>query len=111
MKQKKNRNNRHDYYKFDCDETFEVMVKGTEVSKKITEVIVGAGKGRLALGSVVYGMAKATVLLEELALREGYDFTPMYQEIRRYWKEYCKGDEFDAIISEVLDGNPIYREN
>lgn len=111
MKQKKKRNNQQDCYIFEGDALFDVMVKGTDVSQKITEVIVGAGKGRQALGAAVYGMAKATVLLEELALREGYDFTPMYQDIRKYWKEYCKGDEFDAQITEVLDCNPIYREN
>ena len=111
MKQKKKCNNQKDYYKFEGDELFDVMVKGTEVSRNLTEVIISAGKGRLALGAVVYGMAKATVLLEELALREGYDITPMYQDIRKYWKEYCKGEEFDDQITEVLDGNPIYREN
>ncbi len=80
------------------EESFEVMVKGTAVSCKLAKILANTGSGHIGICAAFYGLAKVTVLVEQLALRYGYDMVPFYQEIKDYWDEYAKTEEFEESL-------------
>ena len=109
-KEKKVNQQQHHYpncYMFSGDEAFEMMVKGTEISKKLTEVIIENGSGLFNLGCAVYGLAKVTVLIEQLAHREGYDITPMFYDVKRFWNDYCESENFERDLA-ISKGQKIF---
>lgn len=83
------------------EEFFEVMVRGTAVSCKLTKVLTSAGSGPIGVCAAFYGLAKASVLLEQLALRYGYEMKPFYQDARGFWEAYCKTDEFEDSLKRI----------
>lgn len=83
------------------EEFFEVMVRGTAVSCKLTKVLTSAGSDPIGVCAAFYGLAKASVLLEQLALRYGYEMKPFYQDARGFWEAYCKTEEFEDSLKRI----------
>ena len=63
------------------DDIFKVMDKGTEVSCKLVEVLINSGDGVVGMMSAVFGLAKATMFIDQLMLRRGYDMSGAYNEM------------------------------
>lgn len=80
------------------EETFEVMMQGTAVSCKLAKILTSTGSGHIGVCAAFYGLAKVTTLIEQLALRYGYDMVPFYQEIKDFWDEYAKTEEFEKSL-------------
>ena len=98
MKKRKNGNKKVNdlqslEYMLSPEETLKVMVKGTEVSCKLTEVLINSGKGIVGMSAAVFGLAKATVLIKELMARKGYDMTGVYNEVKQFFEEFAETEE------------------
>lgn len=76
------------------EEVLEVMQKGTEVSCELAKALVSTGSGIVGMSAAVYGLAKVTVLLNQLCLRKGYNVTAMYDEVKRFFAEYAQSEDF-----------------
>ena len=98
MKKGKNRNKKVNdlqslEYMLSPEETLKVMVKGTEVSCKLTEILINSGKGIVGMSAAVFGLAKATVLIKKLIARKGYDVKGIYDEVKQFFEEYAETEE------------------
>ena len=78
----------------------EVMVKGTAVSCKLVKILTNSGSGYIGVSAAFYGLAKAYVLIEKLALLYGFDMVDFYQESIKFWEEYAKTKEFEDCLVE-----------
>ena len=86
----------------DCElsekEMFEVMVRGTATSCKLVKILTNTGSGHIGVCAAFYGLAKAYVLIEKLALLYGYDMQPFYQESKDFWEAYAQTKEFEESL-------------
>lgn len=82
------------------EETLEIMEKGTEVSCKLVEILINTGKGVIGMGSAVFGLAKATVLINELIWRKGYDMSGIYNEVKHFFEEYADTEECQECFTK-----------
>ena len=78
----------------------EVMVKGTAVSCKLVKILTSSGSGYIGVSAAFYGLAKAYVLIEKLALLYGFDMVDFYQKSITFWEEYAKTKEFEDSLVE-----------
>lgn len=85
-------------YMLSPEETLKVMVKGTEVSCKLVDVLTHSGDGVIGMCAAVFGLAKATVLIKELMARKGYDMTCIYDEVKQFFEEYAGTEECKACF-------------
>ena len=77
-----------------------IMVKGTAVSCKLVKILTNSGSGYIGVSAAFYGLAKAYVLIEKLALLYGFDMADFYQESITFWEEYAKTKEFEDSLVE-----------
>lgn len=85
-------------YLLSPDETMKVMVKGTEVSCKLVEVLINSGKGVVGMCTAVFGLAKATVLIKKLMERRGFDMTGIYDDVKEFFEEYAETEECEECF-------------
>jgi len=81
-------------------DTLKVMEKGTEVSCKLTEVLINSGKGVIGMSAAVFGLAKVTVLLRHLIARKGYDMSGIYNEVKQAFEEYAETDRCQDVFEK-----------
>ncbi len=82
-------------------DTLEVMMKGTAVSCKLVKILTDTGSGPVGVGTAFYGLAKASVLIDRLALLYGYDMQSFYQEVRKFWEDYAETEEFKQSLQKL----------
>ena len=58
-------------FELSTKDMLEVMVKGTAVSCKLVKILTNSGSGHIGISAAFYGLAKAYVLIEKLALLYG----------------------------------------
>ena len=80
------------------EDTIKIMKKGTEVSCKLVEVLINSGKGIIGMSSAVFGLAKATVLINELIKRKGFDMTGIYDDVKEFFEEYAETEECEECF-------------
>lgn len=81
-------------------DTLKVMEKGTEVSCKLTEVLINSGKGIIGMSAAVFGLAKVTVLLRHLIARRGYDMSSIYNDVAQFFEEYAETEECQNLFKK-----------
>jgi hypothetical protein len=82
-------------------DTLEVMMKGTGVSCKLVKILTDTGSGPVGVCTAFYGLAKASVFIDRLALLYGYDMQSFYQETRKFWEEYAETEEFQQSLQKI----------
>ena len=87
-------------FELSTKDMLEVMVKGTAVSCKLVKILTSSGSGYIGVSAAFYGLAKAYVLIEKLALLYGFDMVDFYQESIKFWEEYAKTKEFEDSLVE-----------
>ncbi|MBQ8155158.1 MAG: hypothetical protein IJ082_02405 [Prevotella sp.] len=80
------------------EDTLKIMDKGTEVSCKLVDILINSGKGIIGMGAAVFGLAKATVLINELIMRNGYDMSGIYDDVKQFFEEYAKTEECEECF-------------
>ncbi len=82
-------------------ETLEVVERGTEVSCKLVEALINTGKGVVGMCAASYGLAKATVFINELIRRKGYDTTAVFNETKQFFESFTKTEEYQKMLDEA----------
>ena len=83
------------------EETLEIMEKGTEVSCKLVEVLINSGKGIIGMSAAVFGLAKATVFINELIRRKGYDTIAVFNEAKLFYESFIKTEEYQNMLDKA----------
>lgn len=81
-------------------DTLKVIEKGTEVSCKLTEVLINSGSGIIGMCAAVFGLAKVTVLIRHLLIRKGYDMSDIYNEVAQFFEEYAETEECQNLFKK-----------
>ena len=82
-------------------QTLEVVERGTKVSCKLVEELINTGKGVVGMCAAAYGLAKATVFINELLSRKGYDTTAIYNETKQFFESITKTEEYQKMLDEA----------
>ena len=80
------------------EDTLKIMDKGTKVSCKLVDILINSGKGIIGMGAAVFGLAKATVLINELIKRKGFDMTGIYDDVKQFFEEYAETEECEECF-------------
>ena len=83
------------------EDTMKIMDKGTEVSCKLVEVLINSGKGIIGMSAAVFGLAKATVFINELIRRKGYDTIAVFNEVKLFYESFIKTEEYQNMLDEA----------
>ncbi len=106
MKKRKNRNKNSNgiqplEYVLGPEETLMILEKGTKVSCKLVKVLINSGKGVVGMSAALFGLAKATVFINELIRRQGYDASSVYNEAREFFEIYAGTQEYQDMLDEA----------
>ena len=82
------------------EETMEILENGTEVSCKLVEVLINSGEGVVGMMAAVFGLAKATMFIDQLMLRKGYDMSGAYNDMIQLFGFLAQTEECQKTFDE-----------